>query len=184
MAEAVLWLFWLSKIGLEPRRSAMRFRQVSAEVLMGPVRALIAGVLCVLLVERPVVAAAAVNKPVGASAKQIQIQGQERVLHALNRFTFGPRPGDVAAVQAMGLDKWFERQLNPASINDAALEQRLDMFPAMRMQQAELMGRYPSPQVLKQIIDNNAPLPADPNQRAIYTDQIAFYKIQRAKQQA
>ena len=83
-----------------------------------------------------------------------------------------------------GCDKWFERQLNPASIDDSALEQRLEMFPAMRMQQAELMERYPSPQVLKQIIDNNAPLPADPMQRAIYQDQIAFYKIQKAKQEA
>ncbi len=44
----------------------MRFRQGSAEVLMGSVRALMAGVLCVLMVEQPMVAAAAVNKPVGS----------------------------------------------------------------------------------------------------------------------
>ena len=90
----------------------------------------------------------------------------------------------MEAVKAMGLDKWFELQLNPARIDDSALEQRLDMFPAMRMQQAELMERYPSPQALKQIIDNKAALPSDPMQRAIYQDQIAFYKIQKAKQDA
>ena len=58
------------------------------------------------------------------------------------------------------------------------------MFPAMRMEQAELMERYPSPQVLRQIMDKNAPLPADPMEHAIYPDQIAFYKIQKAKQEA
>ncbi len=148
----------------------------------GIARAGIAATLCVLMVAQPLLAEEMI--PRRSATAPAQIKGQERVLHALNRFTFGPRPGDVEAVQAMGLDKWFERQLNPASIDDSALEQRLDMFPAMRMQQAELMQRYPSPQLLKQIIDNNAPLPADPMQRAIYQDQIAFYKIQKAKQEA
>jgi uncharacterized protein (DUF1800 family) len=104
------------------------------------------------------------------------------VLHALNRFTFGPRPGDVASVQAMGLKQWFERQLNPLSIDDSALEDRLEMFPAMKMQEAELKQRYPSPQMLKQIIDRNLPLPLDPVEHAIYADEIAFYKAQKAKQ--
>ena len=125
------------------------------------------------------VAAAAITKA-GASTKQIQ--GQEPVLHALNRFTFGPRPGDVASVQAMGLKQWFERQLNPLSIDDSALEDRLEMFPAMKMQEAELKQRYPSPQMLKQIIDRNLPLPSDPVEHAIYADEIAFYKAQKAKQ--
>jgi uncharacterized protein (DUF1800 family) len=131
------------------------------------------------MVEQPMVAAAAMTKP-GTSTKQIQ--GQERVLHALNRFTFGPRPGDVASVQSMGLKQWFERQLNPLSIDDSALEDRLEMFPAMKMQEAELKQRYPSPQMLKQIIDRNLPLPSDPVEHAIYADEIAFYKAQKAKQ--
>ena len=106
------------------------------------------------------------------------------MLHALNRFTFGPRPGDVAAVQAMGLKRWFERQLNPSSIDDSALEARLEMFPAMKMEQAEMMRRYPSPQVLRQMIAKNMPLPSDPVEHAIYADEIAFYKAAKAKQEA
>ncbi len=160
----------------------MRFRQESAEILTSSMRALVTGVLCVLMVEQPMVAAAAVTKPVGSSAKQIQ--RQERVLHALNRFTFGPRPGDIAAVEAMGVQRWFEQQLNPSSIDDSALEARLAMFPAMKMQQAELVRRYPSPQVLRQMIARNAPLPSDPVEHAIYADEIAFYKAQMAKQEA
>jgi uncharacterized protein (DUF1800 family) len=159
----------------------MRFRQRSAAILTGSVRALMSGVLCVLMVEQPMVAAVAVNKPVGTPVKQIQ--GQERVLHALNRFTFGPRPGDVAAVQALGVKRWFEQQLNPSSIDDSALEVRLSMFPAMKMDQAEMERRYPSPQMLRQMIARNLPLPSDPVEHAIYADEIAFYKAAKAKQE-
>jgi len=158
----------------------MRFRRGSTAVLM-TLRALMSGALCVLMVEQPMVAAAAVTKPAGHPA--VQIQGEERALHALNRFTFGPRPGDVEAVQAMGVKRWFERQLNPLSVDDSALDERLQMFPAMSMEQAELMKRYPSPAMLRQIIEKNIPLPSDPVEHAIYADEIAFYKAAKAKQQ-
>ncbi len=159
----------------------MRLRRETAGVVLGSARALVAGVLCVVMVEQPMVASAAVTKSAAASTKEIQ--GEQRVLHALNRFTFGPRPGDVAAVQAMGLKRWFEQQLNPASIDDSALEARMAEFPAMRMRQAEMIKRYPSPQVLRQIIAKDLPLPSDPVEHAIYADQIAFYKAQKAKQE-
>ena len=149
-------------------------------MVKGSLRGLIASGLCVLMVEQPMVAAAKVKRAPAVK----QIRGDERVLHALNRFTFGPRPGDVAAVQAIGVQHWFEQQLNPASIDDSALEERLAAFPAMKMQQAELMERYPGPQVLRQIIEKNLPLPADPMEHVLYMDEIAFYKAQKAKQEA
>ena len=51
------------------------------------------------------------------------------VLHALNRLTFGPRPGDVERVSRVGLSEWIDRQLNPARIDEAALERRLPRPP-------------------------------------------------------
>ena len=39
-----------------------------------------------------------------------------KTLHVLNRLTFGPRPGDLEQVQAMGVDKWTDQQLQPATI--------------------------------------------------------------------
>ena len=122
----------------------------------------------------------------GARSKKAseQIQGQERILHALNRFTFGPRPGEVAAVQAMGLRKWFDQQLNPSSIDDSTLDARLAMFPAMNLSQPELMARYPGPQRLRQMVRIGEPLPADPVEHAIYADDIARYVQARAKREA
>ena len=160
----------------------MRSGRRSAEIFFGGARVLVSGFLCVSMVEQPMVAAAASKKAVAPSVQQIQ--GDQRVLHALNRFTFGPRPGDLAAVQAVGVKAWFERQLNPLSIDDSALEARLEMFPAMQMQQAELMQRYPSPGVLRQMIAKDEPLPSDPVEHAIYADQIAFYKAAKAKKEA
>jgi uncharacterized protein (DUF1800 family) len=137
----------------------------------------VASLLSLLLVGQPMVAAAGVKHGK-------QIQGNERVLHTLNRFTFGPRPGDVAAVQAMGVKNWFERQLNPLSIDDSALEARLAMFPAMQLQQTELMERYPSRQLLRQIVAKNLPLPAGLVEHAVYADQIAFFEEAKAKKEA
>lgn len=125
-------------------------------------------------------------QPMAAGVRAVktkQIEGQERVLHALNRFTFGPRPGDVAAVEAMGLKKWFERQLNPSSIDDSALDARLAMFPAMQISQTELMERYPTPQRLRQMMRTGEPLPRDPVERAIYGDEIARLKAQKSKRE-
>jgi uncharacterized protein (DUF1800 family) len=160
----------------------MRFRQEPAAIWISSARAFVAGALCVLMVDQPLLAATATAKPTAISVRQIQ--GEQRVLHALNRFTFGPRPGDVAAVQAMGLKKWFDQQLNPSSVDDSALEARLSMFPAMSMQEAEMTRRYPSPAILRQMIARDLPLPNDPVEHAIYADEIAFYKAAKAKKEA
>ena len=49
-----------------------------------------------------------------------QMDEQKQAVHALNRLTFGPRPGDVDHVLAIGVDKWIDQQLHPEKINDDA----------------------------------------------------------------
>jgi len=59
------------------------------------------------------------------AAKKNNIAGateQKRALHALDRLTFGPRPGDVQAVAAMGVDKWIQVELHPEKIDNAAMQ--------------------------------------------------------------
>jgi Protein of unknown function (DUF1800) len=43
------------------------------------------------------------------------------ITHVLNRLTFGPRPGDVDMVRAMGLAAWIDQQLHPERIDDSAV---------------------------------------------------------------
>ena len=140
----------------------------------------IAVALCVLLMEQPLFAGEATQ----AQAAAAQIQGDARVTHALNRLTFGPRPGDVAAVEKMGLDRWFEHQLHPDLIDDAGLETRLAEYPAMRLSTAELQRKYPGPAELRRIEAGKTSLPSDPAQRAMVEDELALYTLQQQKKAA
>jgi len=51
------------------------------------------------------------------------------VEHALNRLAFGPKPGQVEAIQRLGLSRWIDQQLNPSAIDDSALAARLTPLP-------------------------------------------------------
>ena len=73
--------------------------------------------------------AARVRSSVIASA----LTPDEQILHALNRLAFGPRPGDVQKVRAMGLDQWIEQQLHPERIDAVASVAR--QFPENAVQQ-------------------------------------------------
>ena len=89
-------------------------------------KSVLLGLLCGLLATDQTAAFAANPK------QEKALQHDQRVLHALNRLTFGPRPGEVRAVEKMGLQRWFEQQLHPESIDDSALDARLAAFPAMQ----------------------------------------------------
>jgi hypothetical protein len=147
-------------------------------------RTAVAAALCMVMVGQPVWAQAPVVRVAAGNDRGQQIQGHARVLHALNRFTFGPRPGDLGSVQAMGLNKWFERQLNPGSIDDSALEARLAQYPAMSLTAEELEARYPGPGEIKKIEAGKMGLPHDPTQRVMVEDQVAFYKMKKEQQAA
>src|SRR4029078_5304058 len=51
------------------------------------------------------------------------------VEHALNRLSFGPKPGQVDEVQRLGLARWIDQQLNPSAIDDSAVQARLVPLP-------------------------------------------------------
>jgi len=145
-------------------------------------RALTASALCILMAGQPMLYAA--PKPparVVAPDPAGTLQGEDRILHALNRFTYGPRPGDVEAVKKMGLDRWFAQQLNPASIDNSDLQARLAQYPAMQMNEQQLMMRFPSRQMIRAISNGLQPMPTDPVEHAIYTDQIYFYNLYKDK---
>src|SRR6202034_858416 len=107
---------------------------------------------------------------------------EERAIHALNRLTFGPRPGDLERVQAIGVKKWVEMQLNPEQIDDSLLEARLQSFPAMHLSQQDLIQAFPSGAVIRAVADGKVTLPTDRVERAIYQNQIFAYEEKRQKQ--
>ena len=72
----------------------------------------------------------------------------QQILHALDRLTYGPRPGDLEAVKKMGLKKWIDAQLHPESLAESnELEARLTPLKSLSMSQEEIAKNYANPVV-------------------------------------
>ncbi|HSL48079.1 MAG TPA: DUF1800 domain-containing protein [Candidatus Deferrimicrobiaceae bacterium] len=69
----------------------------------------------------------------------------QQILHVLNRLGYGPRPGDVDRMRAMGIAAYIERQLDARRIPDPAVEQALAGYPVLALGTAELVRDYPLP---------------------------------------
>ncbi|MGH7616789.1 MAG: DUF1800 domain-containing protein [Gemmatimonadaceae bacterium] len=79
-----------------------------------------------------------------------ELTRDEQVRQTLNRLTFGARPGDVAVVAAMGVDRWIDMQLSPATIADASADAVLAGMETQRKKVFELIADHPDPQELLQ----------------------------------
>ncbi len=141
----------------------LHYRPSAPPFLLATAKSFLATLLSVaciftLGVDLPLPAAAAAPAPIPAAKDKKQKQdpvlkglpitelsADEAILHALNRLAYGPRPGDVERVRQMGLAKWIDQQLNPNSIDDKAVEARLETYPTLRMSSATLLAQYPQP---------------------------------------
>ena len=103
----------------------------------------------------------------------------DRALHALQRLTFGPRPGDIEKVLAMGVDKWFEQQLNPAQIPNPTLDSKLGQYRTLRMQPRDLAQAFPTNQMVREAAEGKRPLPSDPNVYGLWEILVNAYNEQQ-----
>ena len=63
-----------------------------------------------------------------------QIPKDARIQQALNRLTFGARPGDAETVRKLGLKNWLDRQLHPERIAESpVLEDKLKYLDSLKM---------------------------------------------------
>ncbi|MGH8457040.1 MAG: DUF1800 domain-containing protein [Stenotrophobium sp.] len=74
-----------------------------------------------------------------AGAAPAELSPQQRALHVLNRLGYGPRPGDLDRVMAMGVDRYIAQQLSPDTIPQS---------PAVQQQLAALQTLALTPQQL------------------------------------
>src|ERR1035441_7389237 len=124
---------------------------------------------------------AATPKPEASKAAPlVPLTERERILQVLDRFTFGPRPGDVDRVLAMGVDKWFEQQLNPDAIKDPALDRRLADFPTLTMTPQQALVLFPDRGTIQRVADGKQPMPTDPLLAAMYEVQVARLRKEEA----
>lgn len=78
-----------------------------------------------------------------ADSKIIQVENPEiktsKILHAVNRLSFGAAPGDIEKVREIGIDKYIQQQLTPGSIPEPqSLKNKLSQLQTLRLTPAQL----------------------------------------------
>lgn len=81
-------------------------------------------------------------KSVIARSDVRELPADQQIIQAINRLTFGPRPGDALKVRAIGLDKWIDQQLHPEKIDDSAIDRFVAGYPAINRDQDDLLAQY------------------------------------------
>src|SRR3989344_3561415 len=123
---------------------------------------------------------------------------EQKIVHLLNRLGYGPRPSyalrasegrpsDIERVKRMGIAAYIEQQLNPATIPDEDVEQRLAGFKTLKMSPFQLLAAYPPPQLLRGIEQRLAPeMGMDPDAAGSMFPELERYREleQRREQQA
>ncbi|MEP6733814.1 MAG: DUF1800 domain-containing protein [bacterium] len=71
----------------------------------------------------------------------------QQVQQVLNRLAFGPKPGDVAKVRAMGVDQWIALQLAPDRIDDAAADRVVASYEMLGKPTRDLVAMYDEGQI-------------------------------------
>jgi uncharacterized protein (DUF1800 family) len=109
-----------------------------------------------------------------SSRHVLQLTDEQRALHALNRLTFGPRPGDLQKVMDMDVNDWIEQQLHPEEISDSVLDGKLGLFRTLKMSTRDMVQTFPNNNLVKAAAEGKTPLPTDPMKRSIYEVQISI----------
>jgi uncharacterized protein (DUF1800 family) len=103
------------------------------------------GITATLLSVAPAAASAQsspAKKTVVARSEVRELPADQQIIQALNRLTFGARPGDALKVRAIGLDNWIDQQLNPGKLDDSALEQFVAKYSVLHQNQNSLLQQY------------------------------------------
>lgn len=66
----------------------------------------------------------------------------KRVVHVLNRLSFGARPYDVERVQKIGVEAYIEEQLNPDTLDDSTAQKKIAPLSTLALSTPTLLELY------------------------------------------
>ena len=103
------------------------------------------------------------RRPLAAEKRAVD---DRTIAHVLNRMAFGPAPGDIERVRAMGLSRYIDEQLQPQKLADTAMRERLAKFETLTMTSRDIGERYASLEELRRELQLRQPAGAQPGQQA------------------
>lgn len=109
--------------------------------------------------------------------KKAGLTDRQAAAHLLSRFTYGSKEGDVDAVLKMGLERWFQQQLD-GKIEDDSLNTMLTRFDDINLSNTEVENKYPRPaRVLRLAIQDGSINKDSVNKgdQKVYREQIRMY---------
>jgi uncharacterized protein (DUF1800 family) len=116
---------------------------------------------------------------IAPAAAARELNDEEQARQALSRLAFGPRPGDVERVRAMGVDHWIAQQLAPEKIRDDSTSVFLARLPTLSLTSRELVERNPRPMPFAGVRDTIAERRAAEGVRRAVTE-LQIAKVGRA----
>jgi uncharacterized protein (DUF1800 family) len=129
------------------------------------------------------VAAAAMAPLVSSPSAATRASDEKAIVHVLNRIGFGPRPGDVERIQAIGIRQYIDQQLHPERVADPGMAARLAGLQTVGLSSRDIAEGYERPMLearrARKQQQLSAPVPLF--QRAnIVVVELAEQKLQRA----
>ncbi len=111
--------------------------------------------------------------------KKAGLTEREAAAHLLNRFTYGATPGQIDEVVNMGLEKWFEQQLN-GTLADDSLNQKLSGYDALKLSNEQIANAFPKPgQILRMAVkDGKVDKDSVKTDKKEYREQLQAYMQQ------
>jgi uncharacterized protein (DUF1800 family) len=141
------------------------------------------GIIAAMLVSIAPVGVSAQRSGAKSPAKTViarsdvrDLPADQQIIQALNRLTFGARPGDILKVRTIGLDQWIDQQLHPDKINDDALNSFVANYSALNQDQNNLLNQYAEQQRARQQVRQQR---ADSTRAMTATDSIALRQQQQ-----
>ena len=89
---------------------------------------------------------------------------EQKVIHFLNRTSFGPTREAVQRVNRLGIRTYLDEQLRPEGISDSLVEEKLAALKTMRLSSRELVELYPPPKVARPQTGQQGMMPQQPMQ--------------------
>ena len=93
----------------------------------------------------------------------------QQITQALNRLTFGARPGDAEEVRRIGVTKWIDLQLHPDRIpENPILDERLKPLETLRLPLPEIVRKYTPKDdqpMMGMVMFQNNPIPQEKMQK-------------------